>query len=240
MTTADDSDDKGPSGGVAAVSRALSILAVIETSAEPVTLTEISKRSGLYKSTALRLLETLIAAAYVAKLEDGTYVLGAAVMRMGIAYESHNPLRRQLRPVVKRLVQDAGDSVSFHIRQGPKERLCLLRIDAAHGTLDRVREGDTLPLERGAAGKVITLLDRNATAALSDAEIQLSLGERDKTCAGMAGPVWSAGGHFLGALSISGPKERFTPDDVARIRPLLLQACREASAVFGFTLSETV
>src|SRR3546814_12901057 len=45
--------------GVAAVERALTILAAFEQASEPLTLSELSRRSGLYKSTALRLLESL-------------------------------------------------------------------------------------------------------------------------------------------------------------------------------------
>src|SRR3546814_20515427 len=44
--------------GVAAVERALTILAAFAQASEPLTLSELSRRSGLYKSPALRLLES--------------------------------------------------------------------------------------------------------------------------------------------------------------------------------------
>ena len=61
----------------------------------------------------------------------------------------------------------------------------------------------------------------------------ISLGERDKFCAGIAAPVFSYGASLLGALSLSGPKERFSDEDVIRMRRLLLHAAKELTASFG-------
>jgi DNA-binding IclR family transcriptional regulator len=234
----DDNPARGSAGGVAAVNRALQVLAAIENARGPVSLTEISQATGLYKSTALRLIESLQNAAYVARLEDGHYVLGAAVLRMGIAYERDSPIRQQLRPVLQRLVEEGTESSSFHIRHGKRERLCMMRINSNHSTLDRVREGEVLPLDRGAAGKIILAYSGEiGRVPFSKGDlVALSLGERDKACAGMAGPVFSAGGHFLGALSLSGPRERFKAEDIERMRPLLLRACADLSATFGGSL----
>lgn len=225
-------------GGVAAVNRALQILAAVENARGPVSLTEIARATGLYKSTALRLIESLQNAAYVARLEDGHFVLGAAVLRMGIAYERDNPIRQQLLPVMRRLIEQGTESASFHIRQGAAARLCIMRVNSGHSTLDRVNAGDVLPLDRGAAGKVILAHSDDSRRGpdwdgLRANLAALSIGERDPSCAGMAAPVFSAGGHFLGALSLSGPRERFRPADVERMRPLLLDACRELTGTFG-------
>ena len=49
-----------PQGGVAAVNRALSILVAFDGQAAPLSLSELSRGTGLYKSTILRLLESLL------------------------------------------------------------------------------------------------------------------------------------------------------------------------------------
>src|SRR5690606_7111494 len=98
----------------------------------------------LYKSTVLRLTESLLAAAYVARLEDGSFVLGPAILRMAMAYERSNPIRQQLAPVLQQLIQQGAESPSFHIRHGASTRLCVLRVDSLHSTLDRVNTGDIL------------------------------------------------------------------------------------------------
>lgn len=225
-------------GGVAAVNRALQILAEIENAEQPVSLSEIARGTGLYKSTVLRLTESLLAAAYVARLEDGSFVLGPAILRMAMAYERSNPIRQQLAPVLQQLIQQGAESPSFHIRHGASTRLCVLRVDSLHSTLDRVNTGDILPLDRGAAGKVISAHTDETTVGpdwdrIRSGDVVISLGERDPGCAGMAIPVFSAGNHFLGALSLSGPRERFQPSDIERMRPILMKAGADLRAIFG-------
>ncbi len=231
------------SKGVAAVDRALGIVAALEASPEPATLTEISRATGFHKSTVLRLLETLQAHGYVMRMLENRYALGPALFRLGKTYEARTPLRTHVLPVLQSLVDAGLDSPSFHVRQNADERVCLFRLDAHFSTLDRVQVGDSLPLARGAAGRVILAHDEaTATDGTREAEdaaqirrdrFAVSLGERDPLCAGAAAPVFSADGGFIGALSISGPRDRFGPEDIARIKPALLLAASAITRALG-------
>ncbi|WP_084536660.1 IclR family transcriptional regulator [Azospirillum halopraeferens] len=226
----------GTKGGVAAVERALSILAALEAEPEPLTLSELSRRTDLYKSTILRLLETLQSHGYVVRILDTRYALGPTVHRLGMAYERRNPLRHHVMPVMRRLVEEGTESPSFHIRQNDDKRLCLFRLDSRHSTLDRVNVGDLLPLDRGAAGRVILAFDGAAgeyyDRIRADA-FAISLGERDPVCAGIAAPVFGPGGRFVGALSMSGPRERFTEENIATMRRQLVAAAQDISESLG-------
>ena len=222
--------------GVAAVDRALTILEALEMEAEPLTLSELSRRTGLYKSTLLRLLESLLAQGYVVKILDTRYALGPTVHRLGMAYERRNPLRHHVMPVLRRLVEKGTESPSFHIRQNEERRLCLFRVDSNHSTLDRVNVGDSMPLDRGAAGRVLLAFDGEPGERYDRIRSQfyaLSLGERDPVCAGMAAPVFGPGGKPVGALSLSGPKERFTEDSILWMRRELAEAAAEISESLG-------
>lgn len=226
------------SRGVAAVDRALLIIATLETGSMPRNLSEISRTTGLYKSTILRILESLQDAGYVARVEDSKYTLGPTIMQLGMAYERSNPLRHQIMPVLERLVESGTESPSFHVRQTKDERLCLFRLNSHHSTLDRVHSGDRLPIHRGAAGKI--LIAFGEPLELSE-ELELirnncfakSLGERDKLCAGIAAPVFSSKNRLIGALSFSGPKERFSEEDIERMKPQLINAARDVSSKIG-------
>lgn len=227
-----------PSRGVAAVDRAFAIIAALETSHTPRTLSEISRATGLYKSTILRLLESLQDAGYVVRVEDSRYTLGPTIMQLGLAYERLNPLRHQILPVFEKLVTQGAESPSFHVRQTTEERLCLFRLDSNHSTLDRVHVGDRLPLRRGAAGKVLLAFSDPSETGPEMDDIRagcfaVSLGERDPLCAGVAAPVFTSADRLLGALSFSGPRERFTDDDVARLKPQMLRAARDLSIALG-------
>lgn len=224
--------------GVAAVDRAFSIIAALEASSMPRNLSEISRQTGLYKSTILRILQSLQTAGYVVRIDESKYALGPTIMQLGLAYERANPLRHLFLPVMQRLVDAGSESPSFHIRQTADERLCLFRVNSNHSTLDRVHTGDRLPMDRGAAGKVLLAFDEEPAhgaemEAIRRDCIAVSLGERDKFCAGVAAPVFSQRNRLLGALSFSGPRERFTPADVERMKDTILSAARELTAELG-------
>lgn len=225
-----------PRRGVAAVDRALAILGALEANSAPQTLSDLSRATGLYKSTILRIIESLSDAGYVMRVEDSKYALGHVVMRLGIAYEMANPLRHNVLPVLRQLVEAGTESPSFHVRQSVEQRLCLFRLDSNHSTLDRVQAGDRLTIRRGAAGKVLLAFEGEEGREMDqirDTCFAVSLGERDPICAGIAVPVFAVKGRILGALSLSGPRERFRDSDIMRMRGQLSDAARDLSRQLG-------
>jgi DNA-binding IclR family transcriptional regulator len=229
--------------GVAAVDRAFAILATLEAATEPLTLAKLARATGFYKSTILRLIGSLEDAGYAMRLRDGCYSLGASAFRLGLAYERQNPLRRHALPILERLVANGTESASLHVVHGAHTRLCLFRVNSRHSTLDRVDAGDVLPLERGAAGRVL-LAYSDATAAqhkaLRRAGYALSKGERDPNCAGLAAPVFGPTGEIVAALSLSGPGERFTLEAVARMRKFLLKSADQLTQSLGGTAPDKI
>lgn len=222
--------------GVAAVDRALKIVAAIESEAEPLSLAQIATATGFYKSTILRLIESLEAAHYVTRVQDGRFGLGVMAFRLGLAYERANMLRQHVLPALQKLVAAGSESASFHVRQDASRRLCLFRVDSNHSTLDRVRAGDVLPLNRGAAGRILLAFSGEPGAKHDEARrsyFALSLGERDPECAGMAVPVFGVGGALKGALSLSGAADRFTDAMVTGYRPKLLRAASDLTRLLG-------
>lgn len=223
-------------GGVAAVDRALSILAAIAEHSEPRTLAQIAAATGLYKSTILRLVSSLEAASYIQRLPDGRYVLGPASFRLGVAYERANPLRHHVLPILHDLVALGSESASFHIRSEPGARLCLFRVDSDHATLDRICTGDMLPLEKGAAGRVLLAFSGargEPFDSIRGTHFAFSIGERQPGCSGMAAPVFGPDGALIGALSLSGPSNRFTKTVVADWRPRLITAAARVTQALG-------
>src|SRR5262245_11026851 len=74
-------------GGVAAVERALSILGAFRPGDQALALVEISQRTNLYKSTVLRILQTLLRHNYLQRLEDGLYRVGPTPLILGALYQ---------------------------------------------------------------------------------------------------------------------------------------------------------
>lgn len=219
--------ERDGAGGVAAVERALTIAATLAEAGEPLTLAALAKRTGYYKSTLLRLLVSLDRFGYSVRLRDGRYTLGGTAFRMGVAYERSQPLRNHVEPVLAELVAQGTESPSFHVWHDAIHRLCLFRRDSAHSTLDRIHPGDLLPLRRGAAGRVLLAFrgeEGESYEAIRRDLLAISYGERDPVCAGLSCPVFGPGDVAVGALSVSGPRERFTEENVRRMTTLLLQA----------------
>lgn len=227
------------SQGVAAVDRALTILRAFEGEGdpEPLTLAALARRTGLYKSTMLRLIVSLQAFGYIVQLPDGRYHLGPTLFRLGSVYQRGNRVYDQVTPVMRELVGQGTESPSFHIRHDARRRLCVLRIDSQHATLDRVSAGALLPLDRGAAGTVILAFEDAAAGEKYDrvraAYSAVSYGERDPDCAGIASPVFGADGKLVGALSVSGPRSRFTDDNVTRMAAAVAAAAQRITRSLG-------
>jgi DNA-binding IclR family transcriptional regulator len=219
--------------GVAAVDRALSIAQALEQARRPLTLRELSEATGLYKSAILRLVVSLERVGLVARRSDGSYTLGPFAFRLGKAYDAGAPLEATLKPLMERLVREGMESPSFHVQHDAHTRLCVLRVDSLHSTLDRVRVGDALPIAFGAPGKVLRNAPTDPLMGRLSPWLQVSFGERDPQCGAVACPVFGPGQTLLGALSLSGPLDRFSETSVQAMGPGLLQACQSATVALG-------
>jgi DNA-binding IclR family transcriptional regulator len=219
--------------GVAAVDRALAIVDVVAHRSDPITLADLSRATGYYKSTLLRLIASLEKASLVVRRSDGRYALGRYAHELGRSYEAAYRLTEVLLPILQNLVNRGTESASFHVYHDAQSRVCLLRVDSHHSTLDRIRVGDTLPLDRGAAGRLIKAYHGTGLAPSAKHIIALSMGERDKNCAAVASPVFGLGNEFCGAISLSGPKERFTPEAVEKLSKMVQLAAAQASEALG-------
>ncbi len=220
-----------PGDGVAAVDRALCIATSLAQAEGPLTLADLARVTGMYKSTLLRLLASLLRSGLVVQRSDKRYALGPLAFLFGRAFDQTHGLREAIQPVLEWLVSHGTESPSFHVQHGPDTRLCLFRIDSNHSTLDRVRAGEVLPLHRGAAGKVLKAYAEGQGAC--DVLLFNSFGERDPLCGAVAAPVFGPAGILLGALSLSGPLERFSELAVQRMNGLLLSAAETATTGLG-------
>ncbi len=221
--------------GVAAVDRALLVAAALAQAGSALGLADLARVTGLYKSTLLRLLVSLQRSGLVSQRSDKRYALGPLAYLFGRSFEQAQGLREVVLPLLARLSAQGTESPSFHVLHGRDTRLCLFRIDSPHATIDRVREGDLLPLDRGAGGHALRAFAQGATNAAARPLVFTSHGERDPQCAAVACPVFGPGGLLMGALSVSGPLERFTPPAVDTMSRLLLAAAETATRTLGGT-----
>ena len=207
-------DEQAAAGGVAAVDRALSLLAALGNGTPAMTLAALARSTRLYKSTILRLLASLEHGNLVVRQADGRYALGAGVASLHSAYIKSPSYPAQVLPVLHELVAATGESAAFHVRQGSR-RLCLARVDSPNPVRDHMQAGDLLPLDRGSGGRVLQAYAGEGDPALglqvrADQVIVLA-GDREPEIAGIAAPVFGSSGELRGALVLSMPCERLLP-----------------------------
>lgn len=219
-------DTHAAPGGSAAVDKAITLLRLFGHRSAPLTLTELAQGAGLYKSTALRLLASLEHGGFVLRQADGRFGLGAEAARLGVAYARTFSLEPLVLPVLRTLVDQTRESAAFHVRSGPT-RLCLFRVDSPQVVRDHVRAGDTMPMERGAGGRVL-LAFAGAKGALYDRirSDGWAVMEADRTpeLAGISAPVFDANRALVGAITLTMPVHRL--DAESQVGPVVEAAAR--------------
>lgn len=221
--------------GVAVLDRAFALLGAFGPEEERLTLTELSKRTDMYKSTALRLLIALEHGGFIRKLEDGAYAVGPEPMRLAAIYQRSFRMETVVQPLLEELSNRLGETASFYIRVGSK-RLVLSRVEPARTVRVSIRIGEEFDVHRGASGKVLLAFGGDGEGS-EEVRSQLwatSYGERDPETASASVPVFGALGELKGALTISGPISRLgKPDAMHAAVDALRDAARRATVEFG-------
>ena len=207
-------------GGSATVDRALALLSSFTRARPTPRLADLAHDSGLYKSTVLRLLASLEHAGLVQHRADGTYAVGSEVARLHQALLASFSLEELVMPALRALVAQTRESAAFYVPRGDR-RLCLYRVDSPQPVRDHLRAGDLLPIDRGAAGRVLMAYG-GADDALSQQirhdQIIALVGHRVPELSGIAAPVFSADGGLAGAINVIMPSERFQPAHESHVR----------------------
>lgn len=210
--------------GVAAVDRALTILDAFTEQDSMLTLADLAQRTGFYKSTILRLAASLEKRAYLTRLADRGWRLGPAASRLGCVYQAAFNLGDIVEPVLQKVVAETGETVAFHVREG-NVRISLYRVESPQRIRDHVRQGEHLPLDRGAGGKVLLAFSGAKGAEFERIRRQMlcvSLGNRIADLGGVSAPVFGVNHKLAGALTLSAPLSRLDKNAVARFEPIVL------------------
>ena len=219
---------------VEAVERALSVLEAFCEGEEELTLAALARKTGLYKSTILRLAGSLERFGYLRRGATGRYRLGPSLWRLGALYRRGFELGEQIRPELRRLVEATGETASFYVREGD-ERVCLYRLNSPQPIRHHLDEGVRLPLDRGAAGRILEAF-AGAAGELHERirldSVYVSLGERHPDLAAAAVPTFDPAGRLIGALAVSALASRFDAEAQARaLQALQASAARLRQAV---------
>lgn len=249
---------------VRAVERALKILFFVAENPKAVSLTEVSRKTGLDKATALRLLATLEDFQLVRKdPRTRCYAPGLGVWRLPRGLR--DDLREIARPYLETLRRQTNETVSLIIPRG-FERVVIDVVATDHELAVVPAVGTSLPVYCGAAGKVIMafmedderdhviretglkpLVPSEAVdrAAFLDVLRRVrqdgyarSIGDVTVGTSALAAPVFDDGQRVVGCVALRGPEIRMTMEHMATLAPLVLEVCGNLSGKLGFLKEE--
>ncbi len=184
--------------GVGVLDKSIALVDLV--AAGPLSLAELTARSGFSRATAHRLAVALEQHGLLRRIDDGRWALGLHLVALGRRAAEQFPLATAAAPALADLRSVTGESVQLYVREG-ESRVCVAALESPHGLRTIVPVGAALPLEVGSAGRV--LLDEVARQGWCQ-----TVGEREPGVASVSAPVRGDDGEVLAAISVSGPIDR--------------------------------
>jgi DNA-binding IclR family transcriptional regulator len=224
--------------GVSAAERALAVLTAFRRGDGALSLAELAERTGLIKSTILRLTLSLQRYRLIARLPDGAYRLDAETLRLGTAYQQAFRLSDHVMPVLEQLAAKTGETTSFYVRNG-EERLCLFRVETTNRIRMAVQPGDSRPMDKSAIAQTLRRYESGPPGPDDDLPLFTS-GVTDPHAAALAMPVFGIGEALVGALAISGPVSRLTAARAEQAKAPLVEAANKLTLACGGTVASAI
>jgi len=230
------------------VQKAAAILRAAAARPDGETASGLARMAGLSHATSLRLVHTLENEGLLMRRpEDGRYVIGLDLVRLGAAGEHAELLSVVSRKPLKRVAEETRETVTLSVLRGREALDVVLQIDAPHVIQAVNWVGQRYPLHASSSGKIVLAaldptrlrhilarpLERRASATITDpGELQRELervrregysvivDELEDGLASVSVPILGADRRLLGTVNITRPSFRF---DVARRRAALEQ-----------------
>jgi DNA-binding IclR family transcriptional regulator len=140
------------------VDKAIDVLEHLHAARGPRGITEIARALGVPKSSAHRLLKTLVRRGFAEQDAHGRYGCGPALIALGIGALERDPIAALARPVLEAEVAATGETVFLVAPRG--RELVVLGMAEGHGFLRAApRVGQTVPVAATAVGRLAMAFD---------------------------------------------------------------------------------
>jgi DNA-binding IclR family transcriptional regulator len=245
-----------PPQGEPVIDRALSLLSAFDATHRRLSLGDLSRRSGIPPSSALRLAGRLLAWGALERDDDGQFSVGLRLFEVASLCPRGHGLREVALPYMGDLAEATHQHVLLAVREGD-QALLLERISARNAIPILYRVGGRLPLHSTGVGLVLLafadadfqdeylerpLRHEPEKTPVSPAALRRTLADvrRDRTVTfrrkvpqplmSVASPIFSADDTMVAALSVVVPEQHVDP---RRLTPALLTAARAISRALG-------
>lgn len=248
--------DPSLGSGLKSVGSALDVLECFAVDGE-LGVSDIARRLGVAKSTAHRLLQTLVSRGFVEQDQTtGHYRLGIHLYELGQLALARNELRHYALPTLRQVAQSTGLTVNFSVPEGA-DVVFVERIENHDGVRILGHVGRRLPSHCTSSGKVLAAFNETVYHArvaagfpprlrstvrteddwatvidrVRNRRYAESHGESFDGASSVAVPVISRG-VAIASLSVFGPTEQIAPA-VGQLVPLLTAASNRIAKSIG-------
>lgn len=245
-----------PHRGEPVVDRALALLFAFDAAHRRLSLGELSRRSGIPTSSALRLANRLLARGALERDDTGRYSIGLRLFEISSLCLRGHGLRQVALPYMGDLTEATHQHVLLAVREGD-DAVLVERLSAHNAMPILYRVGGRLPLHSTGVGTVLLayaepdfqdtylsrpLLHEPERTPVSAAVLRRSLAEtrRDRSIVfrrrtpqplvSVASPIFGADDEIVAALSVVVPDRQADPH---RLTPALRTASRAISRALG-------
>jgi DNA-binding IclR family transcriptional regulator len=242
------------------IERMMNLLDALAAHSDPVSLKELSQRTGLHPSTAHRILNDMVFGRFVDRGEQaGTYRLGMRLLELGNLVKARLSVREAALEPMRELHRRTGQTVNLSLRQGD-EIVYVERSFSERSGMQVVRAiGGRAPLHLTSSGKLFLAYDearvvrayamrtglaghtRNSITDLQKLERELSLvrargyardnEELEVGVRCIAAGIRDDSGRVVAGLSVSAPAERMQDEWISD----LLATAGRISAGLGYS-----
>lgn len=143
----------GESKLVLSVVKAFRLLGILSEAKAPLSLAELSERSGWPKSTVYGLLSSMRESSAVEQQPDGRYFLGVRLFEYGCAVSAGWSISELARPFLQHLATKTGESVFLSVLNR-NEAITIDQVQSRAGLRVVSEVGTRLPLHCTSQGKV--------------------------------------------------------------------------------------
>jgi IclR family pca regulon transcriptional regulator len=265
MANSADTDARRPEYRVEALAKGLRVLSLFTEQRPTWRISDIAPAVGLPLPTAYRLVMTLTGEGYLDHLPSGDYRPGARVLSLGTAALRSLDLVEIATPRLQALAGKTGETVNLCVLTGDRV-LYLVRLRNSDLVTANIQVGSTLPAVHTSVGKLLLAFvdEDELNARVTDASFRdphgpngkLSLRElrgelarirvedwavQDEELAyglrSVAAPIRDATGRVVAGANVAvGSRDWSSQRLIDKIKPLVVQACDEISALLGFTM----
>lgn len=250
-----------PTNETQSIIRAIAILDLFDNEHPELGVREIARQVDYHPSTVGRILVTLTSLGILSRDKSNhRYKMGSKVLKWGAVYLGNLNLQAITRPYMEELRLKTNETVSLYVPSG-NERVLIERLESTHFVRIVAQVGQRMPLYAGASGKVflsflprekrenilknlqIERLTSQTIVDIGDLQKEIRLiqelgyavsrGERVEGAYSVSAPLFDFRNQVVGAISISGPTNRFSDEKIIEYSGLLVKATNQISSALG-------